>query len=381
MSRLMHPLARVGQIVATLLAAAVIALVAGFLLAWSGLYNIAASRGHLKIVEWFLTFGMRNSIETHAKLVGTPPPLNSPDLYILGAGHYYRGCAPCHGAPEGSANPIAHTMLPPPPDLTEAVNKWKDRELFWIVKHGIKYTGMPAWVAQSRDDEVWAVVAFVRKLPKLGSKAYHELVFGKNTSTQSGGGDAFLASTVSSDLFQSCLSCHGREGQRPPSNLVPLLHGLRREYLVEQLEAFRSGRRQSGIMQPVAAALPQSAVQGVADFYARLVPPPVLARDAALDIIEKGKVLATQGSAYQQIPACLTCHRSDAVAIFPRLHGQNADYLTGRLQRWKAGNGPNTESEAIMAPIAKLLNDEQIEEVSAYFASRPPTPSSPARQP
>jgi cytochrome c553 len=381
MSSLMHPLARVGQIVATLLAAAVIALVAGFLLAWSGLYNIAASRGHLKIVEWFLTFGMRNSIETHAKLVGTPPPLNNPDLYILGAGHYYRGCAPCHGAPEGSANPIAHTMLPPPPDLTEAVNKWEDRELFWIVKHGIKYTGMPAWVAQSRDDEVWAVVAFVRKLPKLGPKVYHELVFGKNTSMQSGGGGAFLVSAVSSDLFQSCLSCHGREGQRPPSKLVPLLHGLRREYLVGQLEAFRSGRRHSGIMQPVAAALPQSAVQGVADFYARLVPPPVLARDAALDIIEKGKVLATQGSAYQRIPACLTCHRSDAVAIFPRLHGQSADYLTGRLQRWKAGNVPNTESEAIMAPIAKLLNEEQIEEVSTYFASQPPTPSSPTRQP
>lgn len=374
MMRSMHPLAAVGLILATVFATVVVALVAVFLLAWSGAYNVAANRGHFKVVEWFLTFAMRNSVELHARMVETPPSLDNPDLYILGAGHYHRSCLPCHGAPELSANPIAHYMLPPPPDLAAAVIHWKDRELFWIVKHGIKYTGMPAWITQSRGDEVWAVVAFLRKLPKLGPDDYRELVFGKNNPAPSGDG-AFLASTASPDLFQSCLSCHGAEGQRPPSRLVPVLQGLRREYLLGQLAAFRSGRRESGIMQPVAAALPQSALQVAADFYAALEPPPVLPGDAAVDIIERGKVLATQGSAFQRIPSCLTCHRSDAMAIYPRLHGQNAAYMAGRLRRWKDAVAPGTDTEAIMMPIAKRLSEDQIEEVSAYFASLPARPA------
>ena len=55
-------------------------------------------------------------------------------------------------------------MLPPPPELSKAAKEWKDEELFWIVKHGIKYTGMPSWVAAERDDEVWSVVAFLKRL-------------------------------------------------------------------------------------------------------------------------------------------------------------------------------------------------------------------------
>lgn len=54
-------------------------------------------------------------------------------------------------------------MLPSPPDLAVAMRRWKERELFWIVKHGFKYTGMPGWVALEREDEIWAVVAFLKK--------------------------------------------------------------------------------------------------------------------------------------------------------------------------------------------------------------------------
>ena len=64
-------------------------------------------------------------------------------------------------------HPTAREMLPPPPDLSKAAPQWKERELFWIVKNGLKYTGMPAWPSRQRDDEVWAVVAFLRRLPDL----------------------------------------------------------------------------------------------------------------------------------------------------------------------------------------------------------------------
>jgi mono/diheme cytochrome c family protein len=70
-------------------------------------------------------------------------------------------------------------MLPSPPDLAVAMRPWKERELFWIVKHGFKYTGMPGWVALGREDEIWAVVAFLKKVPTLAPESYRDLALGK----------------------------------------------------------------------------------------------------------------------------------------------------------------------------------------------------------
>ena len=126
--------------------------VGGFLFAWSGLYSVAASRGHWPGLSLILKFGMRSSVRTHALGIEAPD-LENPALVERGAGYFQGGCAPCHGAPGRPSNPIVHAMLPEPPDLGVAVPTWKANELFWIVKNGFKYTGMPAWAAQDRDDE------------------------------------------------------------------------------------------------------------------------------------------------------------------------------------------------------------------------------------
>ncbi|MFN2428348.1 MAG: cytochrome c, partial [Candidatus Binatia bacterium] len=70
---------------------------------------------------------------------------------------------------------IAAAMTPKPPDLRTVALTFDPEELFYIVKHGIKFTGMPAWPALERDDEVWAVVAFLRMLPTLDPGEYLEL--------------------------------------------------------------------------------------------------------------------------------------------------------------------------------------------------------------
>ena len=90
---------------------------AGFLFAWSGLYNVAASRGHWPAVEWVLSFVMSNSVERRALFVEAPL-LDDRDMIALGAGHYRTGCAPCHGGASRPPSPITLHMLPPPPDLT-----------------------------------------------------------------------------------------------------------------------------------------------------------------------------------------------------------------------------------------------------------------------
>jgi cytochrome c553 len=356
---------RVRWIIAAMLAS-LIAIVAGaLLLAWSGIYNIAASRGHLAITEWFLAFGMRNSVERRALLIEVPP-LDSPDLITLGAAHFHAGCAYCHGSPGTPTNPVAQRMLPPPPDLSHATSQWKDRELFWIVKHGIKYTGMPAWASQQRDDEVWALVAFLRRLPSLSEPAYRELALGNLTIAPQSGRE-IATSDGTSAAVSACARCHGSEGRRPASGLVPVLHGQTAEFLTAALRDYAAGKRESGIMQPVASDLAPVSMRRVADFYAGLAPPPALGSGDGV-AGEKGRVLAAEGDPGRRIPPCVTCHGPDALAVYPRLAGQNAAYMAGRLRRWRSGFVATSETDAIMAPIARLLNDEQIDQVSAWFS-------------
>jgi cytochrome c553 len=342
-------------------------LIAVLLIAWSGVYNVAASRGHWRIMEWALSFGMQNSVEARARFID-PPPLDDPDLVTLGAGHFHGGCAYCHGAPGVAISPIARHMLPPPPDLATATEVWKDRELFWIVKHGIKYTGMPAWVSQQRDDEIWAVVAFLKRLPHLDAQGYRKLaVGGLTTAPQSGRELAIFESAP--DATTACARCHGAEGQGPASKLVPILHGQPREFLLAALQAFADGTRESGIMQPVASDLTPEAMERLAEFYSRL--PPSRGGPAEAARIERGRVLATEGSPDARIPACLSCHGAGALPAYPRLAGQHAAYMTGRLRLWRNGYVAHTDTNGIMAPIARQLSEQQIDDVSAYFSAQP----------
>jgi cytochrome c553 len=342
--------------------------VLGFLFLWSGLYSVAASRGHWAIMEWVLTFAMRNSVKTHALGIDAPP-LDRPDLVTLGAGHFHNGCAFCHGAPGVSISPIAQSMLPPPPDLKTDMRDWRDRELFWIVKNGIKYTGMPAWAAQQRDDEVWALVAFLRRLPALDAKSYSDLALGGVPTAQQRGREIAMGDAAAAAVG-ACARCHGAGQNGPASALVPVLHGQPAEFLAAALDAYASARRASGIMQPVATDLESGEINRVARYYAEL-PPPVRRSERPADpvLIERGRTLAERGDPDNRIPACTSCHAASALKTYPRLAGQNAPYLINRLRLWKNGLTPGTDGEAIMAPIARSLNERQMEDVSAYFAS------------
>lgn len=354
-----------------LLAAGVGAL--GFLFLWSGLINVSASRGHWKGTEWLLTFVMRNSVKTHASGINAPP-LNDENLVILGAGHFHGGCAYCHGAPGVPISPLARAMLPPPPDLATQMRSWRDRELFWIVKNGIKYTSMPAWVGQKRDDEVWAVVAFLHRLPALDERSYRDLALGDLTMPPQSGRD--LASTAPS-APGGCVRCHGNDRQGPRSGLVPILNGQTPDFLAQALDEFARGRRTSGIMQQLATELSREELGRVAAYYAGLpVPPrPADTRVPATASLERGRALAENGDALAKVPSCVACHGAGALRTYPRLAGQNAPYMANRLRVWKAGAAPGTDGEAIMAPIAAAMSNRQIEDVVAYFASLPPAPA------
>jgi cytochrome c553 len=349
--------------------AGLIAVAAAILLfAWSGLYSVAASRGHWTIVEWFLAFGMRRSVETHS-LGLVAPALDNGDLVRLGAAHFHSGCAYCHGAPGTPISPVAKHMLPSPPELSQVVENWSPTELFWIVKHGIKYTGMPGWTALERDDEVWAVVAFLKRLPTLDAIAYRELALGP-VSVPNQSGEQIATAQAPNDAVSACARCHGAATTGPMSRWVPILHGQSAEYLAMALRAYAAGQRRSGIMQPAAAALDPPEIPKVAAYYAGLQQPqrtPTTAVHA--DNLEAGRILATTGMAHVGVPACATCHSEGALPAYPRLAGQSADYMIRQLRLWKRNVNVETDLAAIMAPIAQRLDDQQIEDVAAYFAN------------
>lgn len=340
-----------------------------FVFAWSGLYDIAASGGHWKIVERFLEFGMRNSVKTGAAGIQAPQ-LDNPDLIRLGAAHFHRGCAFCHGAPGMPVNPIAKQMLPSPPDLSVSMRPWKERELFWIVKHGFKYTGMPGWVALEREDEIWAVVAFLTRLPTLDAQGYRDLTLGE-VRVKPRSGSELATSESNPEAVSACARCHGGEGERPMSNLVPVLHGQPADYLFSALKAYAEGKRRSGIMQPMAADLRDEDIRNLADYYAGLAPSREEPRPADPALIESGSKLALEGAPEAGIPPCATCHGNPGGGA-PRLAGQHAAYMAGQLRLLRMGHVPATAGAPLMAPVAQRLSDDQINAVSAYFASVPP---------
>jgi cytochrome c553 len=352
----------------TALALAAAGMVAIALFAWSGLYSVAASSGHWAVVELLLRFGMESSVRTHAPAL-TPPDLGDESLIRLGAGHFHAGCAFCHGSPGTPVGAAALWMLPPPPELSGKMAQWTDQELFWIVRHGIKYTGMPAWPVQGRDDEVWALVAFLRRLPALDAESYAALALGEiepkpETARQIVSGEDRI------DTVEACARCHGLE-TGPRSQLVPVLHGQSREMLEAALRAYRSRERDSGIMQVAAAELGDKAIRDLAAFYARLPVPAVQAPMQDENAIERGAVLAAQGDPGHQIPACLSCHGDAGLPAYPRLSGQPARYLAGQLQAWRAGFNARTPGGTVMAPIARRLTPQQVADAALYFASLP----------
>lgn len=145
--------------------------------AYAGFYNVGATDAHMDIVQRSLESVMHRSVERHAsEEVGDSPSLDDPQMIRTGAQHYREeGCIHCHGAPGKAQAEFARHMRPQPPAFAEARLGWSDAELFWIMKHGIKSTGMPAFGPTHEARELWAMVSFVRRLPEMSAEEFARL--------------------------------------------------------------------------------------------------------------------------------------------------------------------------------------------------------------
>jgi mono/diheme cytochrome c family protein len=157
-----------------LIAAGILALGAGLTI-YAGVYDVAATTPHWPATGWILETARIRSIKAYATGIAVPPGFNDPARIAIGVGHFAAHCAVCHGAPGVPRGDIARGLSPPPSDLAVAAQSYSAGELFWILKHGIKMTGMPAWSDHS-DEQLWATVAFVQKLPGLTQDEYARMI-------------------------------------------------------------------------------------------------------------------------------------------------------------------------------------------------------------
>ena len=181
-----HPAAIgiIGGIVGTLLVAVAVWLT----VVYTGAYNVAASDQHADAVRWTLDTTMHRSVANRAGDIEMPEE-PSQELIAEGADLYADSCAHCHGAPGAEPAGWSRGMRPEPPHLTEAAGEWTPEEIHWIVRHGIKMSGMPAFGSHHSPDEIASLTAFVGALPGLTSDDYSALT---GSDGQAGGQAAVL---------------------------------------------------------------------------------------------------------------------------------------------------------------------------------------------
>jgi mono/diheme cytochrome c family protein len=147
--------------------------------------NVAASDRHADWVAWAFDTTMHNSVRRRAEDIPVPAGVTEEQLRN-GFRSYDAMCVQCHGAPGVKATEWAMGMRPNPPPLSEVVAHWNPAEVFWILRNGIKMTGMPALGPTHEDEELWSIVAFVERLPNVTAEEYAALR--QQLGRDSGGG-------------------------------------------------------------------------------------------------------------------------------------------------------------------------------------------------
>lgn len=151
---------------------------------YSGIVNVAADEPHGDLVYWLLEETRESAINKAAQNI-VVPDLTKPDLLLTGGVDYEFMCASCHLKPGQHESDLSLGLYPAPPNLallSKSKQKNKpsedlaiDRKNFWVIKHGIKASGMPAWGVTHTDQRIWAMVAFIKRLPTLTPEQYQVL--------------------------------------------------------------------------------------------------------------------------------------------------------------------------------------------------------------
>lgn len=166
----------------------------------------------------------------------------------------------------------------------------------------------------------------------------------------------------------TCAACHGMDGNSSDPQ-YPKLAGQSEPYIVQQLQNFKSGKRQNAIMANFVAQLSDKDMHDIGAYFASKKVMPGVADPALAKIGEK---LYREGDTSRDVPACMACHgpdgRGNPGALYPQLAGQHADYVQRTLTAWHDGTTWGKDAHAMIMPaIAKRLSAKDIAAVSSYI--------------
>ncbi|UWQ22952.1 c-type cytochrome [Jannaschia sp. W003] len=321
-----------------------------------GLYNVSADAPHLPPTRWALHTTYRQAVRLRAPPeAAIPADLMAGARIGLGARHFDAACRQCHAAPGERRTATQEAMRPEPPHVTRAVENWAPRHLHWILREGVKMSGMPAWPGH-RADEPWSAVAFLEAVRDMDAEGY-----------------AALTEAPAEGTWGYCAGCHGTDGVGRLGPYVPRLDILGASYLAMSLEAYRTGLRRSGYMQHAATEVSEADLGAMAARFGALpVGPSGPGPDPAL--AEAGEALAKRGTLDD--PSCASCHGDAATrparAEFPALNGQHEGYLAAQLRLWRDGARGGGARSHLMTAAARDLSDGEIAALAAYYAALPP---------
>lgn len=159
-----------------LIAALLLAMVGGGAAIYTGAYPVGAAEKHWPLTHRLLVAARERSVMRAARMVDEPQLLLSEDMLLSAVVGFEDMCAVCHAPPGRSPTALARGLNPPAPDLAIAARERTAAELYWVTRHGIRMTGMPAWGVTHSDDELWPLVALIRHFPELGEGEYERLL-------------------------------------------------------------------------------------------------------------------------------------------------------------------------------------------------------------
>ena len=202
------------------------------------------------------------------------------------------------------------------------------------------------------------------------------LLVGASASVPAIAADA--ANPAAPDTMQSkvaaCAACHGAQGQGTDNDYFPRLAGKPADYLFNQLQNFREGRRKYPPMNYLVTYLSDDYLHQIATYFSNQRPPyPTPSAPTVPDsVVQRGKQIVLNGDASKNVPACIACHGKGLTGMqpaIPGLVGLHNDYISAQLGAWRSGTRHALAPDC-MHEIATRLNDADISAVAAWLSTQ-----------
>lgn len=149
----------------------ILLIVAGLVYIYSGSYDVAAVHQDPGLIRWITSTTSDRSVHHSASDVSVTLPTDSASL-DRGGREYVEMCVGCHGAPGVKPDWSGQGLNPKPPDLTESAQELSHAEIYWVIRNGVKMTGMPGLQPSHPDHVIQAIAAFVAQLPQMSDAQF-----------------------------------------------------------------------------------------------------------------------------------------------------------------------------------------------------------------